>query len=422
MATLLQFSVGNFRSFNEVRTFTFVPTQIQDDPKESVACIGKQKFSTISAIYGANSSGKSNLVNAIAAMGHIVRYSVRLNDNDELTYDPFMLSTINDIDKPMRFEIVYLDNLSRRVRYGFENNSSRIVKEWLFVADSSAVEQPLFVREDDGIAVNGPLFPEGIDREEMTNDNRLFLSLVAQLGGSVSKSVISFFNLECNVISGLDNRQYASFTKQKFKLHDSLSLRAMKFFNQLQLGFTHIEVEEQEIDLTDIPPEYRPNRQPVRLEVFSSHNVYDSDGEIAGRCKFHFSDQESNGTQKIFELAGPIFDTLNCGSILIIDELDAKMHPLISQQIVRLFTNKDTNPLHAQLLFTTHDTNLLGARLMRRDQIWFTEKDRFESTDLYRLTDIVLPDGSKPRGDGNLERNYIKGRYGAIPFIKNYLD
>lgn len=416
MATLLQFTVGNYRSFNFERTFTFVPKSIQDEPKESIASTWKHRFSTVSAVYGANSSGKSNLINAIATMSYIVGHSVKLNDNDELIYDPFMLSSANKSDKPTHFEIVYLNNRSEQIRYGFENNSTRIVREWLFI-QSDSEERVLFVREDDGIAINEELFPEGIDREGMTNDNRLFLSLVAQLGGTLSKEVLSFFQLECNIISGLDNRGYSSFTKHQFKAHDTICDDAMKFFRKLQLGFTDIDIEEQEVDLSEIPAEFRPKKRPVSLEVYSSHNVYDADGFVTGNYKFQFLDHESKGTQKIFELAGPIFDTLKCGSVLVIDELDAKMHPLISQQIVRLFTSVETNPLHAQLLFTTHDTNLLSAKLLRRDQIWFTEKDSLESSDLYRLTDIVFPDGTKPRSDGNLERNYINGRYGAIPFI-----
>lgn len=417
MAKLLQFTIGNFRSFNFKRTFTFIPTtSFNDEPKGSVASLSGYHYSTVSAVYGANSSGKSNLTSALAMMSYVVCHSVKLNDNEELAYDPFMLSSDNDSDKPTHFEVVYLNNRGERIRYGFENNSTRIVKEWLFIK-SGAEEQVLFVRDDDGIAISEELFSEGIDREEMTNDNRLFLSLVAQVGGAISKEIIAFFQIECNVISGLDNSGYSVFTKHQFKVHDSISDEAMMFFRKLQLGFTKIDVEEREIDMSEIPAEYRPKKRPVRLEVFSSHNIYNVDGAVAGNYKFDFSEHESSGTQKIFELAGPIFDTLNCGSILVIDELDAKMHPLISQQIVRLFTDVKTNPKHAQLLFTTHDTNLLSAKLMRRDQIWFTEKDRMESTDLYRLTDIFFSDGTKPRKDGNLERNYIKGRYGAIPFI-----
>jgi len=421
MAKLLQFTVGNYRSFNSERTFTFVPTAIKDEPKESIASTWKYRFSTVSAVYGANSSGKSNLTDAIAMMSYIVRHSVKLNDNEELAYDPFMLSSDNESGKPSHFEIVYLNNEGKRIRYGFENNSVRIVKEWLFIKAGSE-EHVLFVREDDGIAIDEERFIEGVDREEMTNDNRLFLSLVAQVGGPISKEILSFFQLDCNVISGLDNRGYSGFTKHQFKIHDAICDSAMEFFHKLQLGFKTIDIEEKEIDLSEIPVEYRPQKRPTRLEVFSSHNVYDAEGVVTGNHRFKFGDHESNGTQKIFELAGPIFDTLKCGGILVIDELDAKMHPLISQQIVRLFTSVETNPLHAQLLFTTHDTNLLSSKLLRRDQIWFTEKDRLESSDLYRLSDIVFPDKTKPRRDGNLERNYIKGRYGAIPFITYNID
>jgi len=127
--------------------------------------------------------------------------------------------------------------------------------------------------------------------------------------------------------------------------------------------------------------------------------------------------QESEGTKKIIDLAGPVFDTLIAGKILMVDELDAKLHPLLTREIVSLFNNSGTNPNHAQLLFATHDTNLLSADLFRRDQIWFTEKDEFEQTDLYNLVEFKLPDGTKVRNDSNLEKNYIRGRYGAIPFI-----
>lgn len=418
MEKLIQFSVGNYRSFYKRRTFTFEPTGIHDEPHESIACVGRQRFSTVSAVYGANSSGKSNLVNAIALMGDMVLQSVKLNDGEELTYEPYLLSD-RTAESPMYLEAVYLSDGGRRVRYGFESDSTRVVREWLFTTVGTQPEQVMFLRDTEGIAVDGTTFAEGIDREEMTNDNRLFLSLCAQLGGDTSKGVIAFFNDSCNVISGIDNKGYRSYTKRMFRDQDKLSDEAMDFFRFLQLGFTGIQVEEQEIDLSDLPEQYRPTRKPVRLEVFSTHNTYASDGSVSGERRFAMAEHESSGTQKIFELSGPIFDTLERGSVLIVDELDAKMHPLISQQIVRLFTDTRTNPHHAQLLFTTHDTNLLSARTMRRDQIWFTEKDDLETTDLYRLTDIVLPDGTRPRGDGNLERNYIKGRYGAIPFLTN---
>jgi len=121
----------------------------------------------------------------------------------------------------------------------------------------------------------------------------------------------------------------------------------------------------------------------------------------------------------MIDFSGPIFDALQNGKMLIIDELDSKLHPLITMQIIKLFNSPETNPSKAQLLFATHDTNLLSTDIFRRDQVWFTEKDEVEQTDLYALDDFVFADGTKVRKDANLEKNYIAGRYGAIPYITN---
>ena len=122
------------------------------------------------------------------------------------------------------------------------------------------------------------------------------------------------------------------------------------------------------------------------IELDSIHNVYSDKGKIVGTINFSFEDRESSGTNKLFDLSGPIFETLFSGAVLVIDELDAKMHPLISQYIIELFNNPETNPKNAQLIFTTHDTHLLSQKILRRDQIWFTEKDYKEQTDLLLIT------------------------------------
>lgn len=126
-----------------------------------------------------------------------------------------------------------------------------------------------------------------------------------------------------------------------------------------------------------------------------------------------------SGTTKLFNLSGVLFEALKGGYTLVVDEMDASMHPLISQQLIMLFNDPETNPKNAQLIFNTHDTHLLSSGLLRRDQIWFTEKNHSEETDLYNMMDIVFPDGTKPRNDANYEKNHIAGRYGAIPYILN---
>ena len=159
------------------------------------------------------------------------------------------------------------------------------------------------------------------------------------------------------------------------------------------------------------------NSDPLGDWVKKEVTKYDKKGNVVDMVSWDKDRNESDGTNKIVDLSGPIYDTLFLGKLLIIDELDAKLHPLITAHIVNLFNNPKTNPNCAQLLFATHDTNLLNIDLFRRDQIWFTEKDEIEQTDLYSLYNINLPDGSKVRNDSNIEKNYIRGRYGAIPFI-----
>ena len=405
MVTLLQFTVGNYRSFHQARTFSMVPSSILDNPKECVVAEGHYRYLTAAAVYGANSSGKSNLVMALATMKRMVLNSVKLNDHDFLFYDPFLLAEDSG-NQPTHFEIVYLDADETRVRYGFDYTLRQIEREWLFISKKNKKELPYFVRDEEGIGVDEMLFAEGIGWEERTNDNRLFLSLVAQLGGTISKNVLDFFNSGYNVISGLNSQGYEGLTERQFLNKEAESVDALQFFKDLQLGFIDIETDEHEIE-----------KGRKAIDVFTVHNIYNKDGEITGKQLFRFDYCESQGTQKLFELAGPLFEALRHGRLLVMDELDAKMHPLISQHIIKLFSSEKTNQHHAQLLFTTHDTNLLSSHLLRRDQIWFTEKDKAESTDLYSLMHIVLPDGTKPRGDGNLERNYIKGRYGAVPYL-----
>ena len=154
-------------------------------------------------------------------------------------------------------------------------------------------------------------------------------------------------------------------------------------------------------------------------DISTIHNFYNDEGVSIGITKFNFYTQESEGSKKYFRLSGPIINTLIEGKILVIDELDARLHPILTAEIVRMFNSKATNTNNAQLIIATHDTNLLSAKTFRRDQIWFTEKDNAEATDLYSLVEYKLPRG-KVRNDASFAKDYIRGRYGAIPFPGNF--
>lgn len=408
MIALLEFSVLNFRSFFTKRSISFVASSIKDEPRENVVSFDRVKYLRTSAVYGANSSGKTNLLLAMGAMTLMVKESAKLNDGDNLPYDPFALSTLSRT-KPTMFEVTFIVG-NQKFRYGYEFNEERITSEWLYNSTTkSAKETVLFVRTLDGIAINEDIFKEGIGLEVKTNDNRLFVSLVAQLGGedTISKKVMSFFR-DFNVISGLTDYGYHDITKNIFLTEADEAKSAMNLFKELQLGFSEIMAKE-----------LKEENGKTEINIYTRHPVYTRNGRIKRNMYFNMDYMESAGSKKLFELAGPIINTLLKGKVLVIDELDAKMHPLISRHIVDIFNNPEKNPKNAQLIFSTHDTHLLSSSVLRRDQIWFTEKDEREETDVYSMKDILLPDGSKPRSDSNLEKNYIMGRYGAIPFILN---
>lgn len=429
MNALLRFTVENFRSIAQRKSIIFTSDSIKDEPQNNVCEVNGISYLRTTAIYGANSSGKSNLIKAMSYMSSIIVGSVKINENEDLLYLPFQLNKKN-LSSPTLYETdIVVDGV--RYRYGFSNQKKRICEEWLSLIDKNGKEKPLFIRNLDGIGVNEKFFSEGMGLEGRTNDNRLFISLVGQLGGKISNSIINFFDSTMNTISGLYTDKLSTFTK--IMLNENLpgcdDVKA--FFSRTQLGFADIITETHEFDINELPNAMpREMKEDIArkftgkklIDVFSIHGIYNENGERIDTSTFAFEQMESDGTQKLFDLAGPIFDTILSGAILIVDELDAKMHPLISQELVSLFNDPVRNSKGAQLIFTTHDTNLLSSNLLRRDQIWFTEKDDMERTDIYSMRQIVLPDGSKPRGDGNIERNYIKGRYGAIPYIQSEIN
>ena len=201
------------------------------------------------------------------------------------------------------------------------------------------------------------------------------------------------------------HRNYERFSMTMFHKKLPGYSESLKFFKDLRLGFNNVETME----LIDY--------KGIELKIF--HNKYDQKGDVADIISWNKDEKESEGTKKIIDLSGPLFDVLLKGKIVIVDELDAKLHPLITMQVIKLFNSPESNPNNAQLLFATHDTNLLSTDVFRRDQVWFTEKDNTEQTDLYSLNDFIFADGTKVRKDANLEKNYIAGRYGAIPYINN---
>lgn len=416
---LINFTTGNYRSFKDAVTLSLEATTIKEH-KESIIENGKYKLLPSAVIYGANSSGKSNLLMAFSTMKKVLLSSVLLNPGDKLSYDPFALLDNKD-QKPVSFEIEFIiDNI--KYRYGYTYNSKKIISEWLFETRIKEREYQLFYRLDNDISISKTRYKEGNGKEESTPDNRLFLSLVAQLNGKIAQSIIEWFK-HSYYVSGINSDDYLLSSFEMLHKHLSGSKEALNFFNLLNLGFDNITTKEIQYDEKDLqfslPNNLYDDFIKTSISMKTVHKIYDNEGNIIGHKEFDEIKMESEGTKKIIEMSGPIFKVLLNGSILFIDELDAKLHPILTRQIILLFNNSETNKKGAQLIFATHDTNLLSNKIFRRDQIWFTEKDEMESTDLYSLVEFKDIKGNKIRNDSNLEKNYINGRYGAIPYIKD---
>jgi hypothetical protein len=316
--------------------------------------------------------------------------------------------------EPSFFQVVFwLDGM--QYRYGFETNQKKIVSEWLFSVPSTK-EATLFIREDGVIKVSTK-FKEGKGLEGLTRSNALFLSVAAQFNGQVAQKILGWF-LQVGMVSGLDDMLYRNFTVAQFA-QGNLRASIIELIRKLDLGIESIFHENVDKSQVVLPPEMPDELKSLIFKnieggltaIKTTHKKWDAKGKPSETTTFDLSD-ESDGTQKLFFLLGPILDTLAIGKVLIIDEMEARLHPLMTRAIIGMFSSPKTNPKRAQLIFTTHGINLLSNKLFRRDQIWFIEKDRQGRSHLYSLAEIKTV-----RNDSSFERDYIQGRYGAIPFL-----
>lgn len=416
---LIEFTVSNFLSFKERKSMSLQATSIKDHPDNPPIITERYKLLKGAVIYGANASGKSNFVKAMSTMRRLVLKSFEKSSTQDLDITPFLLHTGSE-SKPSLFEVLFLVN-NIRYRYGFEVDNTSVRSEWLFEAKKN-IEKPLFIRESDGIEVF-PIFKEGKDLEEKTRDNTLFLAVVDQFNGTISKAIMQWFN-NFITISGLSHESYKAVTFKMLENEDQKPV-LQNFYNRLDLGFDDIKIVKKTFDPNELPkdlPEALVKQMVTDFEgktfigVKTLHKKYNDKNEIEMLEEFDMRSQESSGTNKIFNISGPIFDVLSDGGVLIIDELDASLHPLLTLAVTKLFNSKEHNLKNAQLVFSTHDTNLLYYGNYRRDQVFFVEKDIYGASDLYSLADYS-ENGKKIRNDSSFEKDYIQGRYGAIPYI-----
>lgn len=414
---LIRFRVKNFRSFRDEQELSLVPSRRKD--LEGIVRHPKGLNEGIlpsAVIYGANASGKSNVLKALSYMENAVRNSHKTWAPEQpIRTDPFLLTSKQT--NAMKFEAdLLLDGV--RYEYGFVLDSERVVKEWLNAYPNGRRQLWLArnVEESRPFRFGKQLTGENRAIENLTRRNSLFLSAAAQNNHEQLLPIYSWFAEKLFFVT--ENRDHlVQSTASLCKKTDLVDV-VVQFMTAADLGIVGLDIAEDArseqfktfyeglarlIENQGAPPP--PAEAPPLLRVALKHRGSDN-AEVV------FTEhQESKGTMAWFGLLGEIVAALATGRTLCIDELDASLHPLLATELVRLFHDPKRNPSGAQLIFNTHDTNLLDPKLFRRDQIWFVEKDEEGASHLYALTDF------KPRRMENLERGYLQGRYGAIPFF-----
>ena len=404
----MEFSVGNFWSFKEIQTLQMRAAKISSKyPKldeDNVAVVDEQMSLLKSkAVFGANGSGKSNLVRAVGSMRMIIEESVKNMKALEENIIPFAFS--NDTpNQPTFFQIVFICD-GVLFRYGFEATSKAVTSEWLFgkvINSKGARERFYFVREGDNLEVNEAVLKEAKEKHLTKSATKISPPLK---GNELYFTLMATHNV--SLILDLYNCIQAKITPILPELSDEDSLATSAMLNP--------RFQEK---ITELLNAIDPTIKEVKMEdgnVFIIRQIKELNETRIVALKL--SSQEAEGTKKIFALSPYAFFALEQGAILIIDEFDTKIHPKLTRRIVELFHAKSTNPNNAQLIVITHESNLLDSRFLRRDQISFAKKDENGTTELYSLVEF-----KGIRNDASFEKDYLLGKYKAVPTNLNQFE
>ena len=432
---LIEFSVSNFRSIRDRVTLSMVAKNSDKTLAENIIQgddlpgLKNHKFLSAVAIYGANASGKSNILRAFEFMkSAVVDSFTEMKPTDLFLLIPYIFCS-EATEKVSEFEIIFTSD-DVRYQYGFSLTQERVYGEWLYSYPAGR-ERKVFEREyipskDEYTYSYGEDFGTERNLGKQTRTNTLLISVGAQFNHSITTKIYKWFtdevfHLDLTIINAmamdltsmLFNSKSGSFRDhiEELILNADLGVHSLevaeipfdqsKKFNDIKNANFISDFDRSKFleDMKKLPS------YDVFLQHYceSSNNLYQMD-----------LDEESEGTKRLFSMLGPIFASLAQGTVILIDEIEASLHPELTRAIIRLFATK--NPNGAQLIFTTHDTTLLDSQnLLRRDQYWFTEKDREGVTNLIPLTDF------KARKNEALQKGYLAGRYGAVPVLSGDL-
>jgi hypothetical protein len=416
---LIDFRVKNFRSLRDEQVLSLVASKdktMQATNAQATGISAAPSLLRSAVIYGANAGGKSNLIKALQYMRVVVAESATLPPSQPFSVQPFRLDGVC-ASQPTAFEITFLLG-GVRYQYGFTMTAQRIISEHLLVYKAFK-PQRWFERSYDGATGQDHYeFGAGLKGhksvwEGATRSNSLFLSMAVQLNSEQLRPVFDWFVNQL-VIFNEQAQLGPQFSMQM--LRQSVGKQTIcDFMSAADISITDIDVQTRSVPGQTMHLDLAAGTTEMRAETVEETEIRFHHVTAQGKAVFGLAD-ESNGTRSLLSLIGPVLDILNKGLTLVVDELDTSLHPLLVRSLVLLFHRPEINKLGAQLIFTTHDTSLLDAPdLLRRDQVWFVEKDIHQASTLYGLSDF------SPRKNEALERGYLSGRYGGLPFLHDLM-
>lgn len=415
---LVQFTVENFLSIRDKVYLSLEPSKDSEHP-ENLITKGDYKAVNSVAIYGANASGKSSLFKAITVALIMIRNSNNVQITDKLPMTPFKFD-FESRNKPTSFEFTFIAKDGRKYIYGFSATTEKIVEEYLYCYNTSKPTLLFDLNENEKPKFNRAYKVKLEAAYQMNTANKLFLATATTWNVECTKSPFEWLAESIDTFTDVmelggvafekyrtdENRKYIEFTKNLLKQADinisSIEVDAKEVVGGPALPFQIV------VQGKIIPPN---EGKHYDVEITTGHTVVDENGE---KTEFSLTlQEESIGTQLLFFYGPLLKDAFEKGKTIVLDEIDKSMHPSLVKFIMNLFRDPDVNKNGAQLIVTTHETGILSLDMFRRDQIYFTEKDSKSGvTDLYSLDEFSV------RKTENIEKGYLMGRYGAIPFLQ----
>lgn len=416
---LVEFSVKNFKSFKDKVTFSMEATTGTENEGNIINIPNiSERILKSTAIYGANASGKTNLINAFTSAILMIRKSNNRQVGEKLMeMEPFAFDE-KTRQEPCEFEFVFYIKEMKYI-YGFIADKERVYEEYLYqyftakptrIFERTNVNEYKFLQADEG----------KLNTIKSQNiENKLFLATATTWNYDKTKEPYLWFANNIDTYTG--GMSLNDFAIESYSNDDNKKLKkfTLKLLNEADIVIKdfNVEMEERDVDSNmlmlfkqlNIPATFTPQKQRD-LKIRMTHEVTDESGDI-NNYELNLI-YESSGTQILFSFAPILKDVFENGKILIMDEIERSLHPTLVELIIKFFHNQEINKGNAQLIFNTHDTNLLSLDIFRRDQIWFAEKDSKKgATDIYPLDDFSV------RKNENIQKGYLNGRYGAIPFV-----